>query len=89
MYGHTRKDRIRNKDIQDKVGMTSVEDKMREWDWDGSGVWRKDAQMSQCEGVRGWLWMIEKEVQMDQRNIRERWLNKTWAIIAYWRYDFR
>ncbi|KAK4352852.1 hypothetical protein RND71_028370 [Anisodus tanguticus] len=30
MCGHIRRDRIRNEDIRDKVGVASVEDKMRE-----------------------------------------------------------
>lgn len=30
MYGHTKSDKIRNKDIQNKVGMTTVVDKLRE-----------------------------------------------------------
>lgn len=30
MYGYTRKDEIRNEDIQDKVGVISAVDKMRE-----------------------------------------------------------
>ncbi|XP_070052340.1 uncharacterized protein [Nicotiana tomentosiformis] len=30
MYGYTRKDRVRNKIIRDKVGVASVEDKLRE-----------------------------------------------------------
>lgn len=27
--GHTRKDKIKNEDIRDKLGMTAIEDKMR------------------------------------------------------------
>ncbi|KAM2010028.1 hypothetical protein ACFX16_004719 [Malus domestica] len=30
MYRLTRKDKIKNEDIQDKVGVTAIEDKMRE-----------------------------------------------------------
>lgn len=30
MFGYTNRDRIKHKDIRDKVGVTFVEDKMRE-----------------------------------------------------------
>ena len=30
MYGHTRKDKIRNKIIRNKVGVVPIEEKMRE-----------------------------------------------------------
>ncbi|XP_060191168.1 uncharacterized protein LOC132620753 [Lycium barbarum] len=52
MCGHTRRDRIRNEDIRDKVGVASVEDKMREarlrWFWH---VKRRgiDAPVQRCE----------------------------------------
>ncbi|KAG5618440.1 hypothetical protein H5410_018264 [Solanum commersonii] len=34
MCGHTSSDKIRNKDIRDKIDMASVVDKMRKRDWD-------------------------------------------------------
>lgn len=36
MCEHTGRDRIRNEDIQDKVEVASVENKMRKRGWDGS-----------------------------------------------------
>jgi len=43
---------------------------------DGSDMWIE----SQCGGVRDWLWMVSGEVEVDQRNIEERWLDMTWSI---------
>ncbi|XP_060189176.1 uncharacterized protein LOC132618126 isoform X2 [Lycium barbarum] len=52
MCGHTRSDRIRNEDIRDKVGVASVEDKMREarLRWFGHMKRRDtDAPVRRCE----------------------------------------
>ncbi|XP_060179517.1 B3 domain-containing protein REM17-like isoform X4 [Lycium barbarum] len=52
MCGHTRNDRIRNEDIRDKVGVASVEDKMREarLRWFGHVKRRDtDAPVRRCE----------------------------------------
>ncbi|XP_059285302.1 uncharacterized protein LOC132038635 [Lycium ferocissimum] len=52
MCGHTRSNRIRNEDIRDKVGVASVEDKMREvrLRWFGHVKRRDtDAPMRRCE----------------------------------------
>ncbi|XP_070046656.1 uncharacterized protein LOC142169634 [Nicotiana tabacum] len=63
MCGHTRKDKIRNKVIRDKVGVASVEDKLRELRlrWFGHVRRREiDAMVRRCErltmaGLRkGW-----------------------------------
>lgn len=52
MYGHTRRDRIRNENIRNKVGVALVEDKM--WEarlrWIGYMKRRcKDAPIRRCE----------------------------------------
>ncbi|XP_059306273.1 uncharacterized protein LOC132057673 [Lycium ferocissimum] len=52
MCGHTRSDKIRNEDIRDKVGVASVEDKMREarLRWFGHVKRRDtDASVRRCE----------------------------------------
>nr|XP_009783418.1 PREDICTED: uncharacterized protein LOC104232023 [Nicotiana sylvestris] len=54
MYGYTKRDKIRNKVIRDKVGMALVEDKMRELKlrWFGH-VRRRDTntQVRRCESL--------------------------------------
>ncbi|KAF3636176.1 Nuclear transcription factor Y subunit A-7 [Capsicum annuum] len=69
MYGCNRKDRIKNEVIQDKVGVASVEAKMRS---EVEMVWSCDDEEHGCPsagGVRGWLGMVSGEVAVDRRNI--------------------
>ena len=53
MFGYTRADSIRNVVIGDKVGVTPIEDKMREAGLQGFGHIRKsmDALLRSCENV--------------------------------------
>ena len=65
MCGHTRKDTIRNKIIQEKVGVASVEDKMREvWlRWFGHVMRRgSDTPVRRCESLAmdGFRWVRDR-----------------------------
>lgn len=66
---HIRKDRIRDEDIRDKVGVISVEDKM----WKVRLRWFRhmkrrcmDALIQRCEK---WLWMVSGEVDENLRTM--------------------
>ncbi|KAF3663266.1 RNA-binding KH domain-containing protein [Capsicum annuum] len=68
-----RKDRVRNEIIREKVGVASVEDKMREvrLRWFGHVMIRgSDALVRRCETL---LWMVLGGVEVDQRNIGGRY----------------
>lgn len=53
MCGHTMRDEIRNEDIQNKVGVASIKEKMRETRLTWFGMYKGDARMLQYEGLRG------------------------------------
>ncbi|KAF3685691.1 putative protein BASIC PENTACYSTEINE4-like [Capsicum annuum] len=61
MCGCTRKDRIRNEVIRDKVGVALVEAKMREARLRWFGHVMRRSTDAQCGGVRGWLGMVSSE----------------------------
>lgn len=79
MCGHTYSNTIRNEDIQNKVKVANVVDKMRKENWDGVSIWREDMQMTQWGGVRDWIQYLRGEPDADQRSIEEMWLDKTWC----------
>lgn len=45
---HIQRDKIKNKHIQDKVRMTLIEDKIRQWSCDGMDMCREYAKKFQC-----------------------------------------
>lgn len=34
---------------------------------------------TQCRGVRGWLGLVSRKVEIDRRNIGGSWLDMTWS----------
>lgn len=68
---HARRDKIKNKDIWDKVGVVSIENKMRKmrltWFWHvqrrcrDALVWRF-GRLAMDGFKRCWLWIISREV---------------------------
>src|SRR5688572_21388903 len=97
MCGHTRRNKIRNEGIWDKVGVASIEDKMRErrLRWFGH-VQRRCTDIS---GVGGWIWMISEEVEVDygwlwmvseEVEVDYGWLWQwLWMVSAYLGYHLR
>lgn len=58
MCEHTRRDRIRNEDIPDKVGATSVDDKMRKARLRWLGQAMDGFRRGQCRPKKYWREMI-------------------------------
>ena len=55
MCGHTRRDKIKNEDIENKIEMTLIEKKCDKRDLDSFGMCKRDAGMLLCNSVRGRL----------------------------------
>jgi len=70
----TRRDKIKNEDIWNKVGVASVVDKMREARLKWFGHVMKRCADVQAKGVRGWLWWYEERWRhrVGRKNIGER-----------------
>jgi len=72
MCGFTRRDRIKDLDIQNRVEVTLVEDKMRKVRLRLFGHVMKRCTDAKGGGERGWLWMDLGKVEVDRRSIGER-----------------
>lgn len=82
LFFNTRREKIRNEDIRHKVGVASIEDKMQETRLRWFGHVQRRCTDTQCGGVRGWLWMVSREVEVGRRNIGE-------GDRRLWRTQFR
>lgn len=51
MWGHTKRHNNGNENIRDKVGVTSVVDKMRKHDWDGLYMYEEKMGMRSSDEV--------------------------------------
>lgn len=65
--GYTRRDKIMNENIQDKMGVASV-DKMRK----ARLRWFEHVNRPQRGGVRSWQWQAPREIEAGRRSIRGR-----------------
>ncbi|KAK4359316.1 hypothetical protein RND71_021545 [Anisodus tanguticus] len=71
MCGHTMRDTIRNDDIQDKIRVALVEDKMRKVRLRWFGPVQRRHTNAQYGGVRGWLWTGFKRGEGRPKKYRE------------------